>query len=150
VGAILDPDQPVRTTVEHGLVLVFRTQTGVDAFESTLEDVTSDVQDLATQFVRGYFKNQGLESAVRGLTLVAGRAGLPSYRRPVPCSDFHPVPSHHVLVLVHLCPHSWRCRVSSPTVALARNCPPPDPTTHHPDCGALYQGTGSPAPSKAS
>jgi len=54
---------------------VFRTQTGVDAFESTLEDVTGDGQTLATQFVRAHFKNLGLESAVRGVTLVAGRAG---------------------------------------------------------------------------
>ncbi len=75
VGVILDAEHPLRTCVEEGLILVFRSQTGVDAFESTLNDVTDTVEATPSGFVRDFFGSRGLKSRVQCITLVAGRAG---------------------------------------------------------------------------
>jgi hypothetical protein len=73
VGCLLDPEHPTLSMADRGLVLAFRTQTGLDAFNAMLEDVTPG--DLPGTFVKEAFAREGLQSVLAGLTLVAGRAG---------------------------------------------------------------------------
>ena len=132
VACILDPERPIRSLVDNGLVLAFRTQTGLDAFNAVLDDVTPE--DLPGNFVRESFARDGLQDAVADFTIVAGRAGGQQRLRLLLALCVHVVycsaaDGKAIVPVSVTCPSLSRARlchvpvsVTCPSVSRARHC----------------------------
>ncbi len=79
VGYVFDPEHPLTSSVDNGVVLVFRSQVGLDAFGTSLRDVTPGSmlkEPTIMKSPESYFVEAGLSSRLSKFTIVTGRAGV--------------------------------------------------------------------------